>query len=422
MVPIASNTPNLMLHDVHRALAEQRNFVDATSVEGAFVSWINDNTDTPFLASLPKDLAVTNYHHVAVLSFLMEIDPVRYKNDNSLLEDGLTRVAGRAITLFETEPAPFRHDAIALLGLALGAKRIGGEVQAKVLKWMQTFVNPSDKAVPSWRRVFYFATLHTVGGEVNSRDLQDLSECSDLQLALTAKGCNAFESVDFNLAYYESCQKAMSKNFEPTIAACGLTVLHYLSKSSQTISINKPTIQQILSLLNRLPSGLKRWPWEDKPLTKSSTLQRWDIQNEYHVQSLVYSLLAPIFPDIEDEFYLEPVAQLNPRADIGLPSLSLIIEIKFLRSGVPFRKIIEEVAADASLYFKKDSVFAKKYSQMIVLLWDDSARTQNHHEFTTGASKLPNISGAVVVSRPGSMVSQTISETEKSKPVRKKRG
>jgi len=98
---------------------------------------------------------------------------------------------------------------------------------------------------------------------------------------------------------------------------------------------------------------------------------------------------------------LEQVGQLNSRADIGLPSLNLIIEVKFLRKGKKFQHMIEEVAADNSIYFKRDSVYKTKYSKLLVFLWDDSRRDEEHQIFKNAINGLINVVGTVVISRPG---------------------
>lgn len=403
MVPIAPSNTNPLLKDLYQSLVNQIELVSVFSVESAFATWISGIIVKPIQINSANDLDVSNYHHVSIAAFLMENELIETVNFEPFLIDGLTRVSGRTITLFESEPAPFRQDAIALIGLALGAKRIGGDIKVKVQKWMNTFIDVSDRFSPQWKRIINFSTLTILGNTPDIRDLQELSESQDIQLAFLAKGFEIFSEIDFDIAYKEICRRAIKGNTEPTIAACSLAALNYLSKNSQVLSIKKPTIDQLLQLLNRVSAGLKRWPWEDKPITKTSSSQKWNIQNEYHVQSLVYSVLAPMFADIEDEFYLETVGPLKPRADIGLPSLSLIIEIKFLREKKSFGKIIEEVAADASLYFRKGSVFSKKYSQMIVFLWDNSSRSQHHLEFIRGVSQLNNVCGSVVISRPGNM-------------------
>ncbi len=71
----------------------------------------------------------------------------------------------------------------------------------------------------------------------------------------------------------------------------------------------------------------------NSPRTTSGTARQWHIDNEYHVQNLLWVLLAPIFPDLDDEQYLTKIGQKNPRADLYIPSMKLIVEVKFLRAG-----------------------------------------------------------------------------------------
>ncbi len=84
------------------------------------------------------------------------------------------------------------------------------------------------------------------------------------------------------------------------------------------IDVAQPTISQVGELLRRIPAALKRWPWEEKAKTQHRDViaQRWDIQNEYHVQSLAWAVLRPVFPGLEDEENLPSLGHKHPRADL----------------------------------------------------------------------------------------------------------
>jgi len=110
----------------------------------------------------------------------------------------------------------------------------------------------------------------------------------------------------------------------------------------------------------------------------------------------LWALLAPIFPDLDDEQYLAKIGQKNPRADLYIPSMKLIIEAKFLRPGDRMQKIIDEISSDASLY----NAMGNDCAGIIPFIWDDSARSQEHDYLRQGLKKLPGIIDAVVVSRP----------------------
>lgn len=61
--------------------------------------------------------------------------------------------------------------------------------------------------------------------------------------------------------------------------------------------------------------------------------------------------------------------------------------------------VIEQVAADASLYLSK----AGTYDNIIAVVWDDCAQTEQHHELRTGLESIRGVSAAVILSRPAKM-------------------
>ena len=145
------------------------------------------------------------------------------------------------------------------------------------------------------------------------------------------------------------------------------------------------------------PSELRR-DWEIAPRTRRSAVARWDIENEYHVQNLLWAVLAPLFLDVNDEETLPPIGQKSPRVDLSIPSLGTIVEVKFMRPTTPFQNIIEEIAADTSLYTTDH-----RWTSIIPFVWDDARRMEEHQKLVAGLKQLPGVIGAVVVSRPGKM-------------------
>jgi hypothetical protein len=159
------------------------------------------------------------------------------------------------------------------------------------------------------------------------------------------------------------------------------------------------TIPDVLRILDRVSAGLRRWTWDPKARTKGGIARKWHIDHEYHVQDLLYFLLAPIFPDLKDEEYFPSLGQKQPRTDLFIPSMKLIIEVKFLRQTDKVQKIIDEVGSDASLYLTKGT----DYSGVIAFVWDASRRVEEHALLQVGLRQIRGVLGAVVVSRPGKM-------------------
>jgi hypothetical protein len=155
-------------------------------------------------------------------------------------------------------------------------------------------------------------------------------------------------------------------------------------------------VNGLVQLLERLPAGLRKWAWESVPRTSGGTARQWYIDNEYHVQNLLWLLLAPIFPDLDDEQYLAKVGQKSPRSDLYVPSMRIIIEVKFFRSSDRPQKIIDEISSDASLY----NAMGNDCRGIVVFIWDNGAKPQEHDYLKQGLRKLPGITDVVIVSRP----------------------
>ena len=77
-----------------------------------------------------------------------------------------------------------------------------------------------------------------------------------------------------------------------------------------------------------------------------------------------------------------------------------------MRADDPPKKMVEQIAEDASLYL----VAGSRYDSLIPFIWDDSRRTEHHEEMIRGLRQIAGVAGAVIMPRPGSMV-------EPSKPV-----
>jgi hypothetical protein len=161
------------------------------------------------------------------------------------------------------------------------------------------------------------------------------------------------------------------------------------------------TVSDVSRIVANVSKVFLRWVWEKKPRTTKRTAQarKWHIENEYHVQSLLYAVLKPVFADLEEEKYLTSTGKYQPRADLCLPSLQLIIEVKYWYQGASVRELTEQVASDHSLYLRVDS----PYERMIAVIWDEGVRTEQHSEFVRGLSGLTKMYSVIVLARPSLM-------------------
>ncbi|MDX5407539.1 MAG: hypothetical protein LPK11_10955 [Chromatiaceae bacterium] len=181
-------------------------------------------------------------------------------------------------------------------------------------------------------------------------------------------------------------------------------MVYVFDQVNQDVAVVPPkgwSLDDLLGFLEHIPVGLKRWTWEFTGRTRGAEPVKWPVENEYHVQNLLYVLLGPIFNDIADEVNLQPVGQKNPRIDLYLPSMHTIIEVKYRKDAKKsFPTLIGEIAEDASLY-RADSKY--KDAQIVSFLWDCTRATQEHTKFKEGVLKIDGINGCVVVSAPSTM-------------------
>jgi len=181
----------------------------------------------------------------------------------------------------------------------------------------------------------------------------------------------------------------------------------------RSIRTDQMTIDDVLALLRNVSRALRDWTWEEKSRTKTGTPRQWHVDNEYHVQDLLWVVLAPLFSDLESEPYSKKLGFIQPRADLTIPSLRLIIEAKFAYAGDSLKKIQRELSEDAAAYFPQGGSFER----MIAFVWDDAARTEEHATLIQGLEQLERVAGVVVVSRPAKMrliTSKPITKGKKS--------
>jgi hypothetical protein len=162
-------------------------------------------------------------------------------------------------------------------------------------------------------------------------------------------------------------------------------------------------IALIRRVMKGLPEGLKHWTWEAKTRRRRNEGRFWYIENERHVQNLLWLALAPALPGLKREQQLPSVGGLKSRIDLALPERQLAIETKFMRRPTEWKKLLRQIGEDATFYTE---VHNSPYSRLMVLIWDDSRSTGCHPKLLDGLNMLRCVLDAVVVSRPDHMSSR----------------
>ncbi len=314
---------------------------------------------------------------------------------------------------------PFCSDAIGILGVAIGTRFLGDDqVLSRIVTWFSSFLPTIYRldGTEDWQRCLFQAADYVLGSKMRIPG-STISQTEDVAVALAAKnvlrrnqGKDAEQEEEKALRLI-LLQGTGATSYER--AAIRLAALQYVTRAAPAVVPGRISALDLVRLLERIPAGLRKWTWEQKPRTPSVPSRYWHIDHEYHVQNLLWVMLAPIFPDLDDEQYLAKIGQKNPRADLYIPSMRIIVEAKFLRSGDKMQKAIDEISSDASLY----SAMGNDCDGIIPVIWDDSARSHEHDYLKQGLRKLPNIVDAVVISRPSDWIRKAAeSSTGTQKP------
>jgi hypothetical protein len=399
----------VLLQDAGDALRRRIMSVSELSPsDRAFLAWaLHEDTPRDDLAALAKAAATNlsttrSYHDLAIIGYAAHTGRL-HQAQSEALRHGLKWICGRSPEI-DGEPAPFFTDAVALLGLALGARFLAGDTAADTAQWMLGFVPRAANlsAVEAWQRCLFSTALHALGSTVIP--LPADSGVADIRTALRVRCVGAVEvgreEVETDERLTLSLLKQQIADDLPVVrAGLRLAAFSWIRRSAPILVPGRIALSDVVRFLERVPAGLRRWAWEEKPRTRGGAARKWHVDHEYHVQDLLYFLLAPVFPDLKDEEYFPSLGQKQPRTDLFVPSMKLIIEVKFLRQTDNVSKIIDEVGSDASLYLTKGT----DYSGIITFVWDASRRTEEHALLRKGLREIRGVLDAVVVSSPGRM-------------------
>jgi hypothetical protein len=396
MVPVTGSGPL----DLHASLAELAadNSTQPPHAR-AFAVWIqfDDLDQTPVLRSLAVEAAAADgpsrqSAHAAVLGYAASLDStftVPFLDALTWLRQRQYFAPGRPLT--------FEVDGLGLLGIAIGITRLDAEARAPAQSWLDELLKRSlaSRRPPDWNESLITAALFILSADTGGGPFSD-----DLRAALAAKALSPISQESRRLAG-ESILQLTALSDGMTRAACHLAALKFLLRITSTLNFNAVSIDDVAKVLEGVARSMRRWSWDHTPRTRNSVAARWDIDNEYHVQDMLWAILAPIFPDLDDEEWLKSLGQHHPRADLAIPSLELIVEVKFLRPGPKsvFSDAIQQVATDASTYLQD----ASGYRHIIAFVWDDAARTEEHAELRQGLLRIRGVHAAIVLPRPSKM-------------------
>jgi hypothetical protein len=141
---------------------------------------------------------------------------------------------------------------------------------------------------------------------------------------------------------------------------------------------------------------MHRWRCDGSSMSKPI---RWPITAEREVQDILWLVLRPVFDDLVEEEALPRLGHSTYRADFGIPSLGILIEVKYVRKSTDFKEIEKEVLEDAVAYLS--GITASK--EIVVFIYDESASVQEHDTTASALRSIDRISDVIIASRPSQL-------------------
>lgn len=279
-----------------------------------------------------------------------------------------------------------------VLGITLGIKAI---VDKSLANWLlnllkQGFNHPNTPLLP---QLIYGYASHLLGDtsllEFLARLTSNVPDCSVPELALMIwlakrealiRGQERFQWLDKSQpVLIERLLTEPPYEVEDYKAAIiwGIATGYIKARSLY------PSLDLITSLLVNFLPAMERWQ------------KKWTIEDEYDVQAILWLILRSSFEDARYEEYLPKFGRSGQRYDIGIPSLGLIVEAKYVRAKSDFQKIVDEIGKD-SAQLQPQSLF----TAIVVFVYDNSCSVESHEWVRHTLESIALVKQAIIVPSP----------------------
>jgi hypothetical protein len=287
-----------------------------------------------------------------------------------------------------------------LLGLALGSVAAGANEE--ILGWLNLTVRnrPAvDRAafgdtVDLWAQAVLSRKPRRVAAVERPRDLLESAAIVVGQrkglLEADASGASANAGTIILGDLLTTRVEADAKEAAVLWAAATYVV----SSSIAELVLSK---DKVSGMLRTFPSAMRRWRWDPDTLKDPV---RWAIHEEREIQDILWLMLRPIVDDLVDEEPLQKVGHASTRSDFGIPSMRLLIEVKYARRATDFKTVENEIVVDSFRYL---SSHRHIYDRILVFIYDASSSVQEHEITRSALLSDERIADVVIVSRPSQL-------------------
>lgn len=300
---------------------------------------------------------------------------------------------------FQTDGVTFVNDPSQVVGLALAVNASHDDTpQARA--WLAEILqDPKLRPASPFLLLFQERSRHIIGAKSRfDADVDAMDDPVQLAgfhwLATSAKGLttrDAGELRRLRSRLLSAIALGQLGQISPPRAGLLLAAAaHIVTASVDDLILSR---NHVGVLLGRFADAMRQWRYDDNNLDQPI---RWPITSEREVQNIIWIMLRPVFDDLVDEEALRKVGHSTYRADFGIPSLELLIEVKYARKASDFKAFEKEIHEDYVAYLT-DNV---PYKKMAVFIYDQSVSVQEHGTTRNALLRLPDITDVIIACRP----------------------
>lgn len=345
--------------------------------------WLEQNKET---------LEQGNYIQLAVLGYSLSLGEVP-KQSLRIFATGLKRLQSKE--QFPGDRISFPFYPREFLGLTLGVKKLESSRKEEYRKWLLEILFQRKKlniANPLQKIIYLFIeTLLTKNSiEISSYEIKRVKSYGEVSLLYWGIKKGAFRVGNEQVIH--TIRKRILEGFlekNSDVENWLTPIILYSTKSCFLESIDPLVLSpdHVSRLLRNFESAMRRWP--------SSEKEKWVIKDEKDVQSILWLILRSVFDDVIDE---EPTPRFGhgySLVDFRIPSLKLLVEVKFVRKRQDFNKIENEIKIDSINYLKTTDC-----KELIVFVYDDSASVEEHQTTIQSLKRIDGVRDVIIASRP----------------------
>lgn len=308
---------------------------------------------------------------------------------------------------FKGPPVSFAYQPITLIGLILGIKGVpDDDWQKTASKWLSSIIykRTGQGKLSGFHSLLYHYAKYLLYGNVTELPI-DPDDAAIEELSIFAwalkKGIFKNKTSDGTLdsvrehLINQLVRDDIAVDTDDKAAIIWIAANECISADISTYLMSSSYVSAILS---RFEDAMKRWRFDDPENVKKPV--RWEITSEKHVQDILWLILRSYFEDLVDEDVLPKFGHKYHITDFAIPSLRLLIEVKYLYRRTDFKKIEQEIMVDSVAYLSK----TQDYDKILVFIYDESSSVQEHGTTKNDLMKIDGIEDVIIVSKPSQIL------------------